>query len=69
MEELRTMPMATHHLILVRHAEEQNSKKESAGLTVIGECPINNANIALLCPWPDCNVPVVMSLLYWKSLT
>ena len=30
--------MATHHLILVRNAEEQTSKNESAGLTVIGEC-------------------------------
>ena len=30
--------MTTRHLILMRHAEEENTQNENAGLTVIGEC-------------------------------
>ena len=62
-EELRSMPMATHHLILVRHAEEQNSKKEGSGLTVIGECfsPKNNATSRDI-PWTIAGINLGISL-------
>ena len=37
MEEPIPAPIATRHLILVRHGQEENSKNESTGLTVMGE--------------------------------